>query len=202
MSSRQRGALQEERRVTQQFERVDKNTPAAADSEQAVRRQSRRNPGVFIQPCPASSPSCFPSRGAVGMQPLLWVSPGGLHPGPYPNTTSGLVRLHFSSEPSASPAAPYLSRQAMGSAAKPRHMLRAGHPGIQQLIGSSRGWQGAATGGGDTTCPAVLCWRLRQRRGAALYIGWEAGERGGRPGIAPASSQPKAAQAAPVKSRA
>lgn len=30
----------------------------------------------------------------------------------------------------------------MGSAAKPRHMLRAGHPGIQQLIGSSGGGRG------------------------------------------------------------
>lgn len=59
----------------------------------------------------------------------------------------------------------------MGNAAKPRHMLRAGHPGSQQLIESLRGWQEGVTGGCSTTCPAVVCWRLEQRRGAALYIG-------------------------------
>lgn len=45
--------------------------------------------------------------------------------------------------------APYLSRQAMGSAANPRHMLRAGHRGIQQLIGSS---------GHHLCCCVACCW--------------------------------------------
>lgn len=82
-----------------------------------------------------------------------------------------LVQVHLFQRTLCIPEEPYLSRQVMGNAAKPRHMLRAGQPGSQQLIESLRGWQEGVTGGCSTTCPAVVCWRLEQRRGAALYIG-------------------------------
>lgn len=204
MSSRQRGAWQEERHVTEQSGRVDKNTPAAVSSEQVVQRQ-RQKPLVCLYSSgqPPLSPSAgftsvFPSWGTEGVQPqgITLCSPVSTLPSH--RRQQGLVQVR----PLCLPEAPYLSRQVMGSAAKPRHMLRAGHPGIQQLIGSSRGCQGLQQAAAGTTCPAVPGWRLRQRRGAALYMGREAGERGGGPSITPASSQPKAAQAAPLKRRA
>lgn len=83
-----------------------------------------------------------------------------VHPGFYPTITSAAAEAGPDATP-LPPKAPYLSRQVMGSAAKPRHMLRAGHPGIQQLIGSSRGCQGLQEAAAGTTCPAVPGWRLR-----------------------------------------
>lgn len=79
--------------------------------------------------------------------------------------------------------APYLSRQVMGSAATPRHMLRAGHRGIQQLIGSL----------GQHLHHRRCCRVLEKRRGAAFIWGGRAGR---VPSTTPGFSQPRAAPAA------
>lgn len=168
-------------------------------------RAGETNPGVCVQPCPASSPSaCFPSRGAEGMQPpqnhlaARFLEACTPVPALTPHRSSpGWSTCSF-------PASPLPPRSALPFQASdgergyaPAHAegWAPGHPATHRLL---PGLQQAAA----PPAPRSLCRRLRQRRRAALYIGWEAGERGGGPGSAPASSQPKAAQAAPVKIRA
>jgi len=136
------------------------------------------------QPHPASSPSScftsvFPSWGAerpqakqITLATLRCLFPRGLRPNFYRNTTAAtaeplgsevhLFQLSLCIPEQRRDEAPYLSRQAMGSAANPRHMLRAGHPGIQQLIGSL-GCGGRDVRRAAAAPPAPVCCRLEKR---------------------------------------
>lgn len=145
----------------------------------------RDRAAVFVQPCAASSPSaCFTSRrdsrdaattnhsAACFLEVCTPLSSLTSHP-----RRHGLLQVRLSL---CIPGAPYLSRQAMGSAAKPRHMLRAGHPGIQQLMGSWQGGEGVQQAAAAPPAPRCALEAAAAAPSRALYrVG------GGRAGRGP-----------------